>query len=90
VSDRTISNVSITPQSIDISYMAETDVRAEGAIYQVHQLSISAIDEFLSDEIEEFEEALDRLLEAAIHRWASTMPVDLHPREDEDDDDDED
>lgn len=88
-----IRGVQINPDGIDIQYMGETDVRAEGAVYQTHTISI-ARDGSLDDELREFEEAADALLTAAISAWAKSLPIDLSANErlhaDLDDDDDDD
>lgn len=74
---RTIENISFGPDGIRISYMAETDVRAEGEVFQAHVVAISWANEALRDEVQELDEAANQLVEAAIRVWASTPPADL-------------
>ena len=93
MAQRLIRMVAFNPDSLDVQYVGETDVRAEGAIYQTHTISI-ARDAQLDDEIRELEEAADHLLGEAIGQWARTLPVDLaadvRSRMDLDDTDDDD
>ena len=97
---RVIRGVMMGPESVDISYMTEeTDLRADGAIYQVHTISIGLRDSFVQEELDDLETAVAALLTAGLERWAGSLPVtpeqvDERIREaldiDEDEDDDED
>lgn len=91
-----VRGVSITPESVDISYMDEAvDLRADGLVYQVHTISCSRLDPELEEQMEAMETAVTNLLEAGVRRWSTTVPI--SPQElnerlqfdlDEEDDDD--
>lgn len=71
-----IRGVSVTPESIDIAYMDDaTDLRADGAVYMMHTLSLGRDDPELAAEVQEMEAALESLLVVGIRRWSTTPPV---------------
>lgn len=71
-----IRGVSITPESVEIAYMDDaSDLRADGAVYQVHTLSVGRDDPDLEEDLDAMETAVERLLLAGIRRWSTTPPV---------------
>jgi len=97
---RVVRAVSMSPDSIEIAYLDDTsDLRGEaGSVYQVHTVCVARDDPDLEEAAEDLETAVSAFLEAAVLRWATSMPVrpeDALQREmeryqmPEDDDDDE-
>jgi hypothetical protein len=74
---RTIETISFGPDGVRVSFIASTDVRAEGEIFQMHTIGISWARESLREAMQELEAAADRLLDEAIPEWAGSRPVDL-------------
>lgn len=91
---RTIETISFGPNGIHIAFMSSTDVRAEGAVFQSHNINIAWGTEELRALMEELEQAADALLAEAVPFWAGSKPVDLQAEReaalaDNDDDNDE-
>jgi len=94
---RVIRAVQFEVESLTLTYMDDVnDVRAEGAIYQMHTIAM-ARDKGLDEEIAAVEESLDALLAAGVLAWATSVPFDVnarlqkgHPSLEEDDDQDDD
>lgn len=77
MSERTIEAIQFGPDGIRLSYMGANDVRAEGAIYQAHTISVAWGAPELEDEMSDLEKAANELLAAALGTWARTRPIDL-------------
>ena len=92
MNERLVRSIQLGPDGVDISYISDSDVRAEGSIYQTHTISISRhgltdLEQLIAD----LEDAANDLLAAAIQGWASTLPFDvMAAREDDDDEEDDD
>jgi hypothetical protein len=86
-----IRAISFGPDSLDIAYVDESDLRLEGQVYLTHSLSLAR--SRFPDEVREIEEAAQDLVRDALAQWAQSLPYDLEQayrdarRTDEDDDD---
>lgn len=86
--------VSLSPDSVEIVYMDDdSDLRADGLVFQSHTIVMSRLDPELEDEMADLETSVTALLEAGMRRWAGSMPVSAEQLQEriafEDDDDEE-
>ena len=85
-----IRAISFGPDSVDIAYVDESDLRLEGQVYVTHNVSLAR--SRFPDEVREVEEAAQDLLREALGEWAKSLPYDIEKayrdarRTDEDDD----
>jgi hypothetical protein len=86
-----IRSIIFNPDSVDLQYMDESDVRLEGAAFVTHSMTI-ARDSDYDDEIAKVEDACMDLLMDVLQDWAKSLPFDpasLQGADDDDDDDDD-
>jgi hypothetical protein len=90
---RMIRAVQINPDSIDLAYMDDADVRLRGKVYLTHHLSIEREGNF-DDEIETLEAAAEALLTDVLVDFESSPAYDpmlaMRERYGSDDEEDED
>ena len=88
---RIIRSIQIGPDSIDLAYMDDADVRLGGAVFQTHHISISRGSNYDS-EIDELEGAAEALLTDCLEDFVSSpayaIPVPVQDEDDDDNDDD--
>jgi hypothetical protein len=85
---RLIRQVQINPDSIDLAYMDDADVRLGGAVFQTHHISISRGSNYDAG-IGELEGAAEALLTDCLEDFTSS-PAYAIPAPVDDDDEDED
>lgn len=74
---RVIRGVQFEADAVTIQYVDDSaDVRAEGAIYQVHIISISRGANW-DEEITKVEDVAGELLVEAVKAWAGSLPFDF-------------
>ena len=87
-----IRQVFFSPDGVDLDFMATTDLRAGGEVYQSHHLSIARGGQ-LAQAIADVENALELLLTAGLQLWSTSAVFDPatgadgEPEEGDDDDD---
>lgn len=87
-----IRSIVFNPDTVDLQYMDESDVRLEGAAYVTHSMTISR-GTMYDDEIATVEDSVMDLLMDVLQDWAKSLPFDtasLRGSDDDDDDDDDD
>lgn len=85
---RIIRSIQVNPDSIDLAYMDDADVRLGGAVFQTHHISISRGSNY-DNEIGELEAAAEALLTDVLEDYVSS-PAYVIPDPVHDDDDDDD
>lgn len=89
---RLIRSVQINPESIDLAYMDDADVRLKGKVYQTHHLSVER-DGNYDNEIATLEDAAEALLTDVLVDYVASPAYDpmlaMRDRYGSDDDDDE-
>jgi len=87
---RIIRSIQVNPDSIDLAYMDDADVRLGGAVFQTHHISISRGSNYDSG-IDELEGAAEALLTDCLEDFVSSpayeIPIPVQDDDDEDDDD---
>ena len=75
---RVVRAVSIGPDTIEVAYLDDTtDIRGDsGSVYQVHTVVVARTDTELEDEVEDLETVVATFVDAAVRRWAMSLPVD--------------
>ena len=87
---RFIRSIQINPDSVDLAYMDDADVRLGGAVFQTHHISISRGSNYDTG-LDELEAAAEALLTDVLEDFTSSpayaIPV---PVDDDDEDEDDD
>ena len=87
---RIIRSIQVNPDSIDLAYMDDADVRLGGDVFQTHHISINRGSNY-DTEIGELEAAAEALLTDVLEDFVSSpayaIPV---PVQDDDEDEDDD
>ena len=86
---RIIRSIQINPDSIDLAYMDDADVRLGGAVFQTHHISINRGSNY-DTEIDELEAAAEALLTDCLEDFTSSPAYAIPAPPDDDDDDDDD
>lgn len=84
-----VRSIQLNPDSIDLAYMEDTDIRLSGNVFLTHHMSVQRGSEY-DDEISQLEEAAESLVNDVLIDFATSPPHD--PSQDvpwDDDDDDE-
>lgn len=82
---RIVRSIQVNPESVDLAYMDDTDVRCKGFVAQTHHLSVSRGGSY-DDEIDTLEAAADALVTDVLVDFDISPPVDFTVDEDDDDD----
>jgi hypothetical protein len=82
-----IRSIIFNPDTVDLQYMDESDVRLQGAAYVTHSMTISR-DADYDGEIAKVEESCMDLLLDVLQDWAKSLPFDPASLQEDDDDDD--
>ena len=85
---RIIRSIQVNPDSVDLAYMDDADVRLDGAVFQTHHISISRGSNY-DNEIAELEAAGEALLTDVLEDFTSSPAYAIEPPDDDDDDDDD-
>lgn len=85
---RMIRAVVFNPDSVEIQYMDDGDVRLDGNVFITHNITISR-EADQDDEIRVVEEAAQDLLTDVMQDFAKSLPFDPAGYLDDEDDDDE-
>jgi len=85
---RFIRSIQINPDSVDLAYMDDADVRLGGNVFQTHHISINRGSNY-DTEIDALEAAAEALLTDVLEDYVSS-PAYAIPAPDDDDDDDDD
>lgn len=90
---RIVRSIQINPDSVDLAYMNDADVRLGGAVFQTHHISISRGSNYDTG-IDELEAAAEALLADVLEDFVSSpayeIPVPVQDDDDDDDDEDDD
>jgi len=90
---RIIRSIQVNPDSVDLAYMDDADVRLGGNVFQTHHISINRGSNY-DNEIDELEAAAEALLTDCLEDFISSpayaIPAPPDDGDDDDDDDDED
>lgn len=89
VAVRITRSIQVNPDSVDLAYMDDADVRLGGAVFQTHHISISRGSEY-DELIEHLEAAADVLLTDVLGDFASSPAYAIPDPTVEADDEDED
>jgi hypothetical protein len=86
---RIIRSIQINPDSVDLAYMDDADVRLGGYVFQTHHISISRGSNYDTG-LDELEGAAEALLTDVLEDFTSSpaYAIPAPPDDDEDDDDD--
>jgi hypothetical protein len=88
---RIIRSIQVNPDSIDLAYMDDADVRLGGVVFQTHHISISRGSNY-DNEIDALEAAAEALLTDCLEDFVSSpayaIPEPVLDEDDEDDDED--
>jgi hypothetical protein len=88
---RIIRSIQVNPDSVDLAYMDDADVRLGGDVFQTHHISISRGSNY-DNEIDELEAAAEALLTDVLEDFVSSpayeIPIPVLDEEDDEDDDD--
>jgi hypothetical protein len=82
---RIIRSIQVNPDSVDLAYMDDADVRLGGAVFQTHHISISRGSDY-DNEIDELEAAAEALLTDVLEDYASSPTYVISVPDDDDDD----
>ena len=87
---RVIRSIQVNPDSVDLAYMDDADVRLGGDVFQTHHISISRGSNY-DNEIDALEAAAEALLTDVLEDFTSSpaYAIPAPPDDDDDDDDDE-
>jgi len=87
---RIIRSIQINPDSVDLAYMDDADVRLGGAVFQTHHISINRGSNY-DNEIDALEGAAEALLTDVLEDFVSSpayaIPVPVQADDDDEDDD---
>jgi len=86
---RIIRSIQINPDSIDLAYMDDADVRLGGAVFQTHHISIQRGSNY-DNEIDALEAAAEALLTDVLEDFVSSPAYEIPVQDEEDDEDDDD
>ena len=88
---RIVRSIQVNPDSVDLAYMDDTDVRLQGQVFQTHHISINRGGNY-DNEIEALEAAAEALVTDVLVDYASSPAFTNFNgfRDAADDDDDED
>lgn len=85
---RIIRSIQVNPDSVDLAYMDDADVRLGGVVFQTHHISISRGSNY-DNEIDELEAAAEALLTDVLEDFTSSPAYAIPAPPDDDDDEDE-
>ena len=86
---RIIRSIQVNPDSVDLAYMDDADVRLGGAVFQTHHISIQRGSNY-DNEIDALEAAAEALLTDCLEDFTSSPAYAIPAPPDDDDDDDDD
>jgi hypothetical protein len=87
---RIVRSIQINPDSVDLAYMDDDDVRLGGEVYQSHHISIGRGSNY-DVEIEALEVAAEALLTDVLEDFTRSPVYEIQiPVRDDDDEDDDD